>query len=139
MGLSGPDLFEAVTPLGDGRYRPGLATLFVLYLYRRRQPAMAAVWLRAPLVCLAVVLLSKIAGHGLTRRTPQVLLVSPSGDVALATLFHLSVTLAVSREAAAWMPAAKLRRVTVNPERNPPGHIVEIDETSLSLRIKDGT
>jgi predicted RNA-binding Zn-ribbon protein involved in translation (DUF1610 family) len=37
----------------------------------------------------------------------------------------------------AWLLAAKLRRAMVDPERNPLGGLVEVDETQISYRTKD--
>ena len=50
---------------------------------------------------------------------------------------QLQKQLALGSYRTAWMLAAKLRRATVDPDRNPLSGLVEIDETSLPFRTKN--
>jgi len=92
------DVAHVITWLGDPRLLLAFSTLWVAALRRSHRDALAKAWLRALLLCLLMVVASKMTGYTLALRTTDNPFLSLSGHSAFAAFFYLSGA-AVARRA----------------------------------------
>ena len=100
----------ALSALGSNVFALGFAAAFALYLHLTGQKGFVAGWLYGLMLCLGLLLASKLLGYGLIGRTPEASFVSPSSHAAFATFCFLSVGWHASRDRGTW---ARLAALTV--------------------------
>ncbi len=100
--------FLALSALGNNVFALGFTAAFALYLHVTGRKGFVAGWLSGLMLCLGLLLASKLLGYGLIGRTPDASFVSPSSHAAFATFCFLSVGWHVSRERGTWARVAAL-------------------------------